>query len=87
MPFLSLIYMGELFPPHESEAKLSLTGERIAPCIKLNIRQHNNISKRMSDAEGSPRPPVRDIDPASKKASRCIAVRPIQKRLWQAVSQ
>ena len=87
MPFLSLIYMGGLFPPHKSEAKLSLTGERIAPCIKLNIRQHNNISKRMSDAEGSPRPPVRDIDPTSKKASRCIAVRPIQKRLWQAVSQ
>jgi hypothetical protein len=67
VPFLSLIYMGELFPPHESEAKLSLTGERISPCIKLNIRQHNNISKRMSDAEGSPRPPVRDIDPASNK--------------------
>lgn len=67
MTFLSLIYMGGLFPPYESEANLSLTRERIALCIKLNIRQHNNISKRMSDAEGSPRPPVRDIDPASNK--------------------
>ena len=54
---------------------------------KLNIRQHNNTSRRWSDAEGSPRPPVQDRCLHQMKAIRCIAVRPIQKRLWQAVSQ